>query len=361
MGRQACCALLSLIAVASARADGPNLLVNPGFEQGPSFGCASIGLYWDGPQDGCQPSVQALVSDEKHSGAWSQRLGPSTTTDFGWIRQVTNYNSIQTGKTYRIRAWIKSTVTDGWGWNVFRAEALGNDTTLFHINMPQQETPNYDWREISWEYEVTDPAVNRLGAALTRHWHNGFVWYDDVYIGEVTIGPPVIALSPGSITRNATIEKTLSPDSFTVTNTGGGTLAYIITDDAGWLSVSPAAGDSTGEPDTINVNYILAGLPVGVHHATITVSDPNASNSPQTVAVSITVRQPGDLDLDGDVDSSDFGTFQQCLSGSGVAQNLPECAYARMDGDVDVDQDDYEIFSSCMSGANVTADPFCAN
>ena len=350
--------IVCLAVVASASA-GPNLLQNPGFEEGPS-GCSTIGLHWDAPEDGCQPSVQALVTNEKHAGTWSQRLGPSTDTDFGWIRQVTNYNTISAGKTYRISAWIKSTVTDGWGWNVFRAEALNNDSTLFHINMPQQATPDYDWREITWDYEVTDPSVNRLGAALTRHWQNGYAWYDDVSISEVVAGPPTIDRSPSSFTRVVVKGQVLTDDSFTVRNSGGGTLNYQITDDAGWLSEVPASGTSDGETDILTVEYSYGALAVGVYGAVITIADPAASNTPETIAVTLTVRQAGDFDLDGDVDQDDFGRFQACLSGAGFAYTGPDCEWGNLDGDVDVDQDDYQLFEGCMSGANVPAAPDCA-
>ncbi len=68
---------------------------------------------------------------------------------------------------------------------------------------------------------------------------------------------------------------------------------------------------------------------------------------------------PGDLDHDSDVDMTDFGRFQTCLSGFAVAQNDPDCAGARLDNDSDVDPQDLALFTGCMSGANVPADPDC--
>ena len=52
-------------------------------------------------------------------------------------------------------------------------------------------------------------------------------------------------------------------------------------------------------------------------------------------------RQPGDFNFDGDVDQEDFGWFQACITGAGVAQNDPACLDARFDDDEDVDQDDF--------------------
>lgn len=67
-----------------------------------------------------------------------------------------------------------------------------------------------------------------------------------------------------------------------------------------------------------------------------------------------------DLDDDGDVDQSDFGLFQVCLSGPGIEQNLPGCLEARLDPDEDVDQADFAIFLACLSGAGVPAASNCA-
>ncbi len=66
-----------------------------------------------------------------------------------------------------------------------------------------------------------------------------------------------------------------------------------------------------------------------------------------------------DLDRDGDVDQEDFGRFQACFTGPGLAQYEPVCLPARLDEDEDVDQDDFRIFDSCMTRANLPADPNC--
>jgi hypothetical protein len=67
----------------------------------------------------------------------------------------------------------------------------------------------------------------------------------------------------------------------------------------------------------------------------------------------------GDEDGDTDIDQADFGRFQACLSGPGIAQPNPGCAFARLDPDGDVDLNDFSIFQTCMSGANIPGDPLC--
>ena len=68
-----------------------------------------------------------------------------------------------------------------------------------------------------------------------------------------------------------------------------------------------------------------------------------------------------DFDRDADVDHSDFGHLQACLSGSSSSQSEPGCQNAKLDDDDDVDQSDLVIFLGCISGPDVPADPNCAN
>jgi len=101
---------------------------------------------------------------------------------------------------------------------------------------------------------------------------------------------PTIALSPTSLSPSCTQGSNASSQTFTVRNSGTGSLSYSISDNQTWLSESPTSGTSTGEQDTITVTYSTSGLSAGTYNATITVSDPNASNNPQTVAVTLTVN-----------------------------------------------------------------------
>ncbi len=175
---------------------------------------------------------------------------------------------------------------------------------------------------------------------------------------------PMIQRSPASFARTVPQGEILSGDSFTVRNSGNGTLNYTITDNASWLSVSPASGSSTGETDTINITYDVAALTVNSYSATITISAPGAPNSPQTIAVGLQVTSPIyapiDFDRDGDVDISDYGKFQVCYTGNGIAQTSPACLPARLDADDDVDVTDLNLLLQCMQGAGVQVAYDCA-
>ncbi|MDM8007429.1 MAG: DUF5010 C-terminal domain-containing protein [Phycisphaerae bacterium] len=101
---------------------------------------------------------------------------------------------------------------------------------------------------------------------------------------------PTINRSPSTLAPSCTAGSNASSQTFTVANSGGGTLSYTITDNVSWLSCSPTSGTSTGEADTITVTYATSGLSAGTYYGTITISDPNASNNPQTIAVTLTVN-----------------------------------------------------------------------
>ncbi len=103
-------------------------------------------------------------------------------------------------------------------------------------------------------------------------------------------GSPAIGLTATALTPSADLGTDAASQAFGVYNAAGGTLSYTVGDDAGWLSVSPASGTATGEVDQIAVDYSTSSLTSGTYNATITVTDAGASNSPQTIPVTLTVH-----------------------------------------------------------------------
>ncbi len=173
---------------------------------------------------------------------------------------------------------------------------------------------------------------------------------------------PTIELQPTSLAPAAVAGSDAPAGAFTVRNAGSLTLNYDVAVDAGWLSVNPTSGSSTGEAVTIDVTYDTDALAPGIHGAAITVTDAAAANSPQIVAVQLTInKKPGDLDGDGDADQADFGLFQACYTGPGAGITVPACHDADLDHDNHVDGNDFGLFQACMSGAGAPSDPNCAS
>jgi hypothetical protein len=78
-----------------------------------------------------------------------------------------------------------------------------------------------------------------------------------------------------------------------------------------------------------------------------------ADNAAGADTVSWVVRVTSCLDFDGDldVDQSDFGFFQACLSG-GVIGFPSGCDPADVNGDDIIDGIDFNLFSPCVGGAS---------
>lgn len=335
-----------------------NLIRNGGFEEGPGT-YPGVGKYWETNDAQSHPAITVLTPETRHSGGFSQWLKAHSQWDLGAVRQVTPYNSVTAGKTYRVQAWIRTAnVANPAGWYVFGIWWFHGDTYLSDSKMPRQETNNYDWRPITWT-AVAPAGADRLAVVLTRHT-DGDAWYDDIYVAEEIPGQPRIACTPGLFERKVRKGTPLPDDLFTVANAGAGTLSYSIASDRDWLIVTPASGTSFGEEDTCTIRYETGDLPAGIHRAAITVADSAAVSSPQVIPATLTVCVPGDFNLDGDVDQEDFGAFQACYTGAGVPQTQPACLYARMDADGDVDLDDFEIWQRCMSQPDRPANPECA-
>jgi len=102
---------------------------------------------------------------------------------------------------------------------------------------------------------------------------------------RVLASEPVLAVSPTTLQAMHIQGASGGSASFEVWNNGGGTLSYMVSDDADWLDCSPTSGDSTGEHDGIVVFYHGSGLEVGKYEGIITVTAAGAAGSPQTVLV----------------------------------------------------------------------------
>ena len=125
------------------------------------------------------------------------------------------------------------------------------------------------------------------------HMVVGAIDSNHVYLPVARPPPPMINLAPATLTFTAQQGGSdPATQTVTITKTGGGVLnwtATVATDSGGeWLSVSPTTGVNNG---TLTVTVTLGTLTPGAYTGTITVADDNASNSPQTVKVTLTVTQ----------------------------------------------------------------------
>ena len=123
-----------------------------------------------------------------------------------------------------------------------------------------------------------------------------------------TPSPPALSVSPSSLSFGGTAggaspaAKTLA-----VSNAGGGTLSWTASENASWLSLSPASGTNAG---TITVTPDIAGLSPGTYTTDITVTASGAGGSPKTIPVTFTVDPATPPKLSVTPGSLSFGATQ---------------------------------------------------
>ncbi len=101
--------------------------------------------------------------------------------------------------------------------------------------------------------------------------------------------PAEIFVSPQMLSFAAQAGSNPSRQTIAIRNPGGGTLNYALALNAPWLAVNPLSGSSSGQENSHTVSVNSASLAVGSYNGMITITSPNASNSPQQVRVALRV------------------------------------------------------------------------
>ncbi len=130
---------------------------------------------------------------------------------------------------------------------------------------------------------------------------------------------PAISLSKSQLNFTYTQAGAAPADqTFGISNSGEGTLDWAAGADEDWLSCSPTSGSGSG---TVTVSVDVSGLAVGSYSGEITVSSTNASNSPQTVAVNLTVNASAS-------DEPPIGYVDKPGDASGLSGEVPIMGWA---------------------------------
>jgi PKD repeat protein len=101
---------------------------------------------------------------------------------------------------------------------------------------------------------------------------------------------PTLAVSPSTLSFSS-VAGGADPASktFSVTNTGTGSLSFTTSDDAPWLSATPGSGTA---PQDVAVSADTTGLAAGTYTGKVTVTAAGAAGSPKDVAVTLVVNPP---------------------------------------------------------------------
>ncbi len=156
-------------------------------------------------------------------------------------------------------------------------------------------TSNMPWLAVSTSSSGLTVSVNPSGLSIGPH------------VGAITVSASGATNSPDTISVTLTVNAaspsislSTSKASFTytlggsapasqtvtVTNAGGGTLAWSAASGSSWLTVSPSSGTGSG---TLTLGINTAGLTAQTYNGAVTVTASGATNSPQTISVTLTV------------------------------------------------------------------------
>lgn len=163
--------------------EGPNLLLNGGFEEGEgSF--PGVGLHWETNDAQAHPDNDFLDSSAFYAGTTSQKITTHGSWDAGMIRQVSGYGTVVEGSTYRLRAMVRTQdMENPAAWYVLGLWWFANDSYVDEVKNDQPADNNYDWTQVVIE-ATAPPGVNRAAAILSAHY-DGTAWYDEVVLAEV--------------------------------------------------------------------------------------------------------------------------------------------------------------------------------
>ncbi|MCP5049998.1 MAG: fibronectin type III domain-containing protein, partial [bacterium] len=126
--------------------------------------------------------------------------------------------------------------------------------------------------------------------------------------------PPEISLSRDRMDFGYVMGGSVpAAQTFSVSNTGGGTLNWTASGDMAWLGVSPGSGSGSG---VVTVSVDTTGLAAGTYTGAVSVSDPNASNLSDDVNVTLVIKEANQ-------DQPPFGRFSTPLDGSTVSSSIP--------------------------------------
>jgi hypothetical protein len=135
--------------------------------------------------------------------------------------------------------------------------------------------------------------VYRTGMMDLFAKRGGFAGEAFVFPIEPLPQPATISLNPTTFQFTATQGGgNPSPKTLNIGNSGGSALNWSATDNATWLTLSPTSGSvAVGGNQNVTLSVNISGLAAGTYNATITLADPNATNSPQTAAVTLVIQQ----------------------------------------------------------------------
>jgi len=158
---------------------------------------------------------------------------------------------------------------------------------------------------------------------------NGGVY--DVFVSKLYFRQLESILSVDKTLLNFSIDdsgKKTGPQKILIRNTGKGSLNWVVSESSSWITCSPASGSNFGVIEVSLDN--TSSLAYGKNTTSITVSDPYATGSPQTIYVTITRIAPSTPPIP----NSPFGYVDTPVNNANVFGGVPFTGWALDDIEV---------------------------
>jgi hypothetical protein len=134
--------------------------------------------------------------------------------------------------------------------------------------------------------------------------------------------PPEIGIRGTKLNLGYIVGSGVQPgETFTVFNSGGGTLNWTVSTDESGLELEPTSGQNCG---VVRLNFNAAGLSPGEYTYTIKISSPDAANSPVEIEVNLWVKSQAQA-------SHPFGEFATPTGDSAVRGSIPVTGWVLSD------------------------------
>ncbi|MFO0773272.1 MAG: fibronectin type III domain-containing protein [Nitrospiraceae bacterium] len=154
---------------------------------------------------------------------------------------------------------------------------------------------NQPWLSHSFTTNSVSVSASAVGMSAGTYTGNITLWSDQATNAPYTIpvtmtvtapaAQPKISFSPASLSFSGTAGgSNPTTQTIAVTNSGTGSLTWTVSDNAGWLTTT-----QTGSNISATVN--LSGLAAGTYSSVVTIAATGATNTPQTLPVTLTVAE----------------------------------------------------------------------
>ncbi len=276
-------------------------------------------------------SWRSVTSSTSNDGTYSWTVPDSTSTEcLIRVSEASDSDPTDTSNAvFSISTATAATISvtapnGGESWDVGSSHSItwSSTGTVGNVKIEYSSDNGSSWNterastsnDGSYSWTVPDDASSQCLVRVSESSDGSPSDTSDAVFSIEESGTPTISLNRTAYNFAAAGFNVTGSQFLRIGNSGTGTLAWSVSDDSTWLTVTPTSGSGPGEVfiGVTNTTVMAAGTYTG----TVTVTDANATNSPQTVSVSLRV-------IDASQDQAPFGIFSTPVDNSTVRSSIP--------------------------------------